>query len=152
MINFREMQMHQIYRNQRWSKWPAIAAVVLTSIIGPAQSLQAETSLVRLTPEEYRRTIRDIFGPAIRVSENKVQPGFRDEGLLAVGERKLTISSAELERYERLAQEISAQVVEPRRREILLQCAPKSESAADDACAEHFLKRSGTLLLRRRGW
>src|SRR5688572_21643318 len=149
MNQIRETQMYKVDRKQRWSSWPITAAAVLAGVDGPVASSYAEPSLVRLTPEQYRRTIRDILGPAIKVSENKVQPGFRDEGLLAVGERKLTISSAELERYERLAQEVSAQVVEPRRREILLQCAPKSENEPDDTCASHFLKRSGTLLLRR---
>jgi hypothetical protein len=127
---------------------PALVAI-LTATVLPLRALYAETALVRITPEEYRRTIRDAFGPAVRVDENKVQPGFRDEGLLAVGERKLTITSAELERYERLSQDIAAQVVEPRRRDILVQCKPKSEQQSDDACAGQFLKRAGMLLLRR---
>jgi len=140
--------MYKVNRKYRWLSTLAVATVA-AGILGPTYTSQAATSLVRLTPDEYRRTISDIFGPAIRVSENKVQPGFRDEGLLAVGERRLTITSAELERYERLAQEVAVQVVEPRRRDILVQCTPKSETAPDDACAADFLKRSGALLLRR---
>ena len=102
-----------------------------------------------MTPEQYRRTIHEVFGEGIRVEDNKVQPGFRDDGLLAVGERKLTITSAELEQYEKLAQEIAAQIVEPRRRAVLVQCTPKAEQAPDDACAGKFLARAGRLLLRR---
>jgi len=149
MILFESSKLQRRNSNKpTWLRASALAALVVSTAL-PLQALHAETALVRITPEEYRRTIRDVFGPAVRVDENKVQPGFRDEGLLAVGERKLTITSAELERYERLAQEIAAQVVEPRRRDILIQCKPKSEQAPDDACAGQFLKRAGMLLMRR---
>lgn len=149
MILFESSKLQRRCSNKpTWWRASALVALVISTGL-PLQALHAETALVRITPEEYRRTIRDVFGPAVRVDENKVQPGFRDEGLLAVGERKLTITSAELERYERLSQEIAAQVVEPRRRDILIQCKPKSEQAPDDACAGQFLKRAGMLLLRR---
>ncbi len=133
---------------RRTAKLTAILAVAVASaLILP--SVQATTTLIRVTPEQYRRTIQEVFGSGVRVEDNKVQPGFRDEGLLAVGERKLTITSAELEQYDKLAQDIAAQVVEPRRRSALVQCKPKSEQAADDACAGKFLARAGRLLLRR---
>jgi hypothetical protein len=125
------------------------SAFLLATLIVATATAQATTTLIRVTPEQYRRTIHHVFGEGIRVEDNKVQPGFRDEGLLAVGERKLTITSAELEQYEKLAQDIAAQVVEPRRRAALVQCTPKSEQAADDACAAKFLARAGRLLLRR---
>jgi hypothetical protein len=113
------------------------------------QASHAEMTLVRLTPEEYKRSIHQIFGSTIQVGDNNVQPGFRDEGLLAVGERKLTITSAELEVYETLAQAIAFQVVHPKRRDILVQCKPESELAPDDDCAADFLSRVGLFLLRR---
>jgi hypothetical protein len=125
----------------------ALAFAAASTLTVP--SAQSTTTLIRVTPEQYRRTIHEVFGAGVRVEDNKVQPGFRDEGLLAVGERKLTITSAELEQYEKLAQDIAAQVVEPRRRSALVQCTPKSEQAADDACAGKFLGRAGRLLLRR---
>ncbi len=133
---------------------PRALLLIATIAVAAATALTmqislAATTLVRVTPEQYRRTIQQVFGEGIRVEDNKVQPGFRDDGLLAVGERKLTITSAELEQYEKLAQEISAQVVEPRRRPVLVQCAPKSEQAPDDACAGKFLARAGRLLIRR---
>lgn len=109
----------------------------------------AETQLVRLTPAQYQRTVIDIFGPSIQVVDNKVQPGFRDEGLLAVGERKLTISSAELEQYHKTAQSIAAQVVDDRRRDTLVNCAPADESRPDTKCASDFISRVGLFLMRR---
>ena len=116
---------------------------------GPSGESGSQVSFVRLTPEEYRRTIRDVFGPTIRMVDNKVEPGFRDEGLLALGTRKLTVGSAELERDEELAQDIANQVVEGKRRSTLVHCVPKSETAADDACAKSFISRVGLYLFRR---
>jgi len=135
----------------------AVGAVGLHSAYGadaevaPAASGEsgAQVSFVRLTTEEYRRTIRDVFGPTIRMVDNKVEPGFRDEGLLALGTRKLTVGSAELERDEELAQDIATQVVDPRRRATLVHCEPRSETAADDACAKSFISRVGLYLFRR---
>src|SRR3974390_947311 len=109
-------------------------------------SAQAEMTLVRLTPEQYQHSIHDIFGTSIRVDQNKVEPGFRDEGLLALGNRKLTVGSAELERDETLAQAIAAQVVDAKHRPVLVGCKPKSEDAADDGCARNFITRVGLLL------
>ncbi len=109
----------------------------------------ASVTLVRLTPAQYQRTIHDIFGASVRIEDNSVDPGARDHGLLAVGARKLTISSVELERYETLAQQLAAQVVEPRRRATLIPCKPASETGPDDACAAQFITRVGRLLFRR---
>src|SRR5579862_2022605 len=110
---------------------------------------QAETTLVRLTPEEYQHSIHDIFGTSIRVDQNKVEPGFREDGLVALGNRKLTVGSTELERDETLAQAIAAQVVDAKHRPVLVGCKPKAEDAADDGCARSFITRVGLLLFRR---
>lgn len=126
----------------------AVVGVLLCALL-PVHAAFAETTLVRVTPEEYKRTIHQIFGSSIRVGDNNVQPGFRDEGLLAVGERKLTITSAELEQYERLAQRIASQIVEPRRRDVLLPCKPAAEDGPDAACAREFITSVGLFLLRR---
>ena len=129
----------------------SIAACVLLSQAQPviAQGDDGVVSLVRLTPQQYQRSIRDIFGDSVEVKDNKVAPGFRDEGLLALGTRKLTIGSAEMEQFEKLAQDIARQVVEPARRATVLPCKPRSEQAADVNCAGPFLKKVGLLLFRR---
>ncbi len=113
------------------------------------QPAQAEANLVRLTPEQYERSIHDIFGTNIRIDANNVDPGFRDEGLLALGNRKLTLSAAALERDATLTREIATQVADPRRRAVLVGCRPKSEQMPDDACAERFIARAGLALFRR---
>lgn len=110
---------------------------------------RADMTLVRLTPEEYQRTIHDVFGPSIQLDANVVETGFRDQGLLAVGARKLTLTSAGLERNETLALQIAKEVVDPKRRATLISCKPKAEDAADAACAGQFIARVGLHLYRR---
>jgi len=110
---------------------------------------KAETNFVRLTPEQYQRSVHDIFGASIRVGDNKVEPGFRTEGLLALGNSKLTVGSSEFAGDEAGARDLADQIVDPRHRAMLVGCAPKSEEAPDDACARQFITRLGLLLFRR---
>jgi hypothetical protein len=110
---------------------------------------EADTALLRLTPNQYQNAIHDIFGPSIHVDQNKVEPGVREDGLLALGNRKLTVGSSEFERDETLAREVAAQVVDAKRRPVLMGCKPKNEGAPDDTCARSFITRVGLLLFRR---
>lgn len=121
----------------------------LSTVSAASTTNVGDVSLVRLTPDQYVRTIRDVFGPGVKVRENKVAPGIRDEGLLAIGMRKMTIGSASLEQYEETARDISAQVFDVRRRAGLVGCVPKSETAPDAKCASSFVKRVGLPLFRR---
>lgn len=123
------------------------ALVLAVWFVSPASA--AQVSFVRLTPEQYQRIIHDVFGPAVTIDAASVETGFRDEGLLAVGARKLTVTSAGMEHYERLAQQVATKVIEPRRRATLIRCAPRDPSGPDDACASQFLARASTLLFRR---
>jgi hypothetical protein len=128
---------------------PAVIVGTLLCFLAPPPA-SAELTLVRLTPDEYERIIHQVFGSTIEVGDNNVQPGFRDEGgLLAVGERKLSISSRELEVYDTLARNIAAQIVHPSRRATLIHCQPQSETAPDSDCAAEFLERAGLFLMRR---
>jgi hypothetical protein len=116
---------------------------------GPWSLAQAQVNLVRLTPEQYERSIHDIFGTSIRFDANNIDPGLRADGLLALGNRKLTLSAAALERDATLTREIALQVADPHRRAMLVGCQPRSEQAADDACAERFIARVGLAVYRR---
>jgi hypothetical protein len=104
-------------------KLQLLAAAALAALL-PWAAAQADMTLIRLTPEQYLRSIHDIFGLSVHVDENKVEPGFRDEGLLAIGDRKLTVGSAELERYETLAQQIAPHPgrLQPRGRRCARRC------------------------------
>jgi hypothetical protein len=130
-------------------KFCAFIAALVASPACIADEPGGSLYLVRLTPAQYERSIRDIFGASIAIDVNKAAPGFRDEGLLALGTRRLTITSAEMQQYEKLAQDVATQVVQPNRRATLLGCKPASEQAADDKCAAAFLQKVGLYLFRR---
>jgi hypothetical protein len=108
-----------------------------------------QITFVRLTPDQYRNAIQDIFGETVQVRGNAASTGVREAGLMSVGGRKLTLSAAEVETYEILALDIARQVLSPRRRNTLIPCAPQNETTADDACAEQFISSVGLHLFRR---
>ena len=107
-----------------------------------------EPQLRRLTEQQYRNTIRDVFGGNIIVA-GRFDPLERVDGLLAVGASSATITPAALERYEALGRSIALQVVSKKNREILIPCSPEQESTRDDACATTFVSEAGRFLFRR---
>lgn len=130
-------------------KLSRLLAGLAFSALLPLAAVKAEVTFVRITPDQYQRTVHDIFGAGIRLDANAVETGFRDQGLLAVGARKLAMSSAGLEQFESLAQQIAAQVTDPRRSATLVHCKPKAADAPDETCAAQFVDRAGLLIFRR---
>ena len=127
---------------------PALCACLVVGAAAPSQAAE-ESALVRLTPAQYERSIHDIFGESIQVDRVIVDPGVRENGLLALGARKLTLSAAALERYESLARQVAVQVTNDRHRATLIPCTPEVETAPDATCAAQFLSRAGRYLFRR---
>ncbi len=107
-----------------------------------------EPQLRRLTEQQYRNSIRDIFGGNIIVA-GRFDPLERVDGLLALGASSATITPAALERYESLARSISLQVVDENNRKVLMPCAPAASNTRDDTCAKTFLSSVGRYLFRR---
>ncbi len=103
----------------------------------------------RLNPEQYRNSIRDIFGEGIEIDGNFVEAGQREGGLLAVGDAQSGISAYGFESLEKLARNLASQVVSERLRHELLPCKPSSEAAFDRKCAGQFIDSVGYLLYRR---
>lgn len=101
----------------------------------------------RLTEQQYRNTIRDIFGDV--TFGGKFEPDQRVESLVAVGAGQATVTPAGLEQYDRMAMRIGAQVVDYHHRDQLIPCKPSSAAAPDDFCASEFLAKVGHLLFRR---
>ena len=132
-------------------RFPRLPALLAGLIVGASAAASAaeELTFVRVTPAQYQRAIHEIFGPSIRVDGSAGVLGVRDRGLLAVGARRSTLSAAELERYEALAQQVAAQVTDPARRATLIACRPAADDAPDDACAARFVARAGRFLFRR---
>lgn len=108
----------------------------------------ADAQFRRLTEEQYRNSIADIFGQGIVIA-GRFDPIERIEGLLAVGASQATITPAALERYESLGRSIALQVVNEDNRTSLLPCVPADSATSDTACASEFLERAGKFLFRR---
>lgn len=102
----------------------------------------------RLSEEQYRQVIRDVFGASIVVG-GRFQPIEREAGLLAVGAGVATMSASGLELYDAMARQIAAQAMAEPLRPLLVDCTPADAAAPDDACASRFLERVGRLLFRR---
>ncbi len=118
-----------------------------TAATGPTQAA-GPAMLRRLSPDQYRQTVADIFGSDITIG-GRFAPEIRASGLLAVGAGNESITGDELEQYHAMAQTIAAQVVDQSHRGVLIPCTPEAASTADDRCAGKFLDAVGELLYRR---
>ena len=102
----------------------------------------------RLTPEQYRTIIADVFGSSIKIG-GRVDPAPRVDGLIEVGAAQVSVSPSSMEQYESIARSVAAQVTDAQHRDVLIPCKPKDQGAPDDACARQFLGAVGGLLFRR---
>lgn len=102
----------------------------------------------RLTAEQYRQAIANVFGPEIEIA-GRFEPDNRSEGLNAVGSSRLTVTPSGFEQYEAIGNFVAAQVVSEPHRERILGCTPESETNADSACTEQVVREVGRKLLRR---
>jgi hypothetical protein len=128
-----------------------LAASLVTMDASAASSAPASSATPlswRLGPSQYRQTIVEVFGPSIAIN-GRFDPEYRQDGLLAIGARSASISASGIERYDELAQNIAAQVVDSRHRDTLIPCKPQSATSRDEACARQFLSTAGRLLYRR---
>jgi hypothetical protein len=102
----------------------------------------------RLTADQYRQTIADVFAPDIKVI-GRTEPDARRDGLLAVGTAWVSVTPAGLEQYDSIARRIAEQVVAPENRERFVPCEPVDAAQPDAACTEKFIRKYGRRLLRR---
>ena len=101
----------------------------------------------RLNEHQFKRSIADIFGADIKIP-GRFEPPLRD-GLVAIGDGKVSISPSGFEQSELRAREIAAQVLAPERRNLIVPCQPTSAKSSDRACTSAFLDKYGELLFRR---
>ena len=104
--------------------------------------------LRRLSEQEYRNSIADIFGKDIAV-QGMFEPQIRINGLVATSSSVLSVTPAGFESFSKMADSIALQVTDEKHRGTLVSCSPKSATAADDACAAEFFSRYGLMLFRR---
>jgi hypothetical protein len=129
------------------------ALYAIVAIFGAAVALSAPptksqvVSMRRLTEQEYRNSIADIFGKEIEV-RGSFEPTKRSEGLAAVSTAILSVTPVGFESFSKMANDIAAQVTAEKYR-AMLPCAPKDVKAADDGCAGKIIGHYGLLLFRR---
>lgn len=104
-------------------------------------------TLRRLTQDEYRNSIADIFGTGIEI-RGVFEPTIRVGGLLAASTSVLSVTPAGFESYTKMADSIAVQVTGEKLRS-RLPCTPKSPAVPDDACAGKILSHYGLMLFRR---
>lgn len=122
--------------------WGAAALVA-----GPPTDRSYEVSLRRLTEQEYRNSIADVFGKEIEV-RGSFEPTIRSNGLEAISTASLSVTPAGFEAFNKMANDIAVQVTAEKNR-ARLGCAPGDPRAPDDACAGKVLSHYGRLLFRR---
>jgi hypothetical protein len=126
------------------------AWVICLSACGPSEPVpeRSPPDLRRLTEEQYRNIIADVFGSAIVVGGRFDSP-VRTEGLLAVGARQATVTPGGLIQFDDMARSIAAQVLGEPNRHFLVPCPLATRSVYDAACTAQFIGKFGRLLFRR---
>ena len=107
-----------------------------------------EPAMRRLTAEQYKNMVADLFGTDIRIG-GRFEPDLRVEGLLAVGASHVSVTDAGLEQYDLMARTIAAQVVDELHRTLTVPCMPTDVGIPDDVCAQKFFTTTGKFVFRR---
>jgi hypothetical protein len=126
----------------------AAALLVLFGCSSEPPTSGSPPDMRRLTAEQYRNIIHDVFGSHIEVA-GRFDPLVRSEGLFAVGARSAPITPGGFEEFYNVARSVSSQVVDPDNRAVLVPCTPKALDQADEPCARQFVTEVGRLLYRR---
>jgi hypothetical protein len=130
--------------------WFAILAIVFLASLAPALAASGGdvVSMRRLTEQEYRNSIADIFGTDI-VVQGVFEPGKRIGGLIEASAAILSITPVGFDSYSKMADNIAVQVTSEKARSRLVSCKPASGTKPDDACAAQFFSHYGQMLFRR---
>ena len=133
-----------------WGMGLAVVAATL-SVTGYAADAPAggTPGMRRLTDDQYRNAIVDIFGEDIEYA-GRFDPVLRPtHGLQVQGVSQISVSPAGFEQYDKVGRTIAEQVIDERHRPLLVGCAPRTATLPDDACATAFFRRTGEFLFRR---
>ncbi|MFT5482819.1 MAG: hypothetical protein ACI9GW_001473 [Halieaceae bacterium] len=136
----------------------AILALISTTLFGmPAGGVEMFEPVAagggppvirRLTQEQYRATVADLFGADMPVV-GRFERALRSDGLIAMGTSEAGLSRFAIEQYDASARGVAAAVVSAEHREELVPCEPRSEKQFDRDCAEKFVSLYGKQLFRR---
>jgi hypothetical protein len=131
-------------------------AAALTAVVAPqaakaddggSGAVSGPVAMRRLTQQEYKQIIADVFGPTVKLG-GRFEPDLRDAGLLAVGASEVSVTASGFEQYDAMARTIATQVVDEQHRGSMIPCKPADPIGPDDSCAKAFLARAGRLLYR----
>ncbi|HZQ40482.1 MAG TPA: DUF1592 domain-containing protein, partial [Rhizomicrobium sp.] len=127
----------------------AVAALLAAAAIPAWAAASGQVvGLRRLSEQEYRNSIADIFGKDILV-QGMFEPQVRMGGLVATSTAVLSVTPTGFESFSKMADAIAIQVTDQKHRAKLMPCTPKSPKEPDDICASDFFSRYGLLLFRR---
>jgi hypothetical protein len=126
----------------------ALAPDFRSSAQRPDEAATIKPALRRLTESQYRRIINDVFGSGLQINA-RFEPERREEGLLAVGNAELSVTSSGFEQYFTLAGSIAEQALDAKKRAALVPCQPANAKQVDDPCARQFVAKYGERLFRR---
>ena len=126
----------------------AALLTALAACSGEPSSAGAEPEIRRITEDQYRNIVADVFGADIKVG-GRFEPDARKQGLVAIGTAMATVTPSGLEHFDSAARSVAAQVLDEKRRETIMPCRPADATKPDDACAAAFLAPFGRRLLRR---
>lgn len=130
----------------------AIAAALVSTLLGSLPAWAASGPQVvgmrRLSEQEYRNSIADIFSKDIAV-QGMFEPEVRMGGLVAASTSVLSMTQPGFESFSKMADGIAVQVTSEKRRATLVPCTPKSPKEPDDDCAADFFSHYGLMLFRR---
>jgi len=121
---------------------------VMAASAPEAVATEGKAIMRRLTPEQYRNIINEVFGESIELG-GRFEPESRVDGLVEIGSGRVSMSSEGMAQFDTMARTIATQVVSEQHRDGLLPCKPKSASEFDEACAGETIKQTGRLLFRR---
>lgn len=126
---------------------PEIAA---TMGVGSADDYNAPSpQMRRMTEDQYRNSIADIFSPDIKVV-GRFEPDVRIDGLAAVGSSQASISASGYEQYYAMAGRISEQIVAPEQWDTFMPCDTSDPASFDEACTRLIVETYGEKLFRRK--
>ncbi len=128
----------------------AVFLIGITCASAPAWTAGSNqvVKLRRLSEQEYRNSIADIFGKDILV-QGMFEPQIRISGLVATSTAVLSVTPAGFESFSKMADSIAIQATDEAHRGRLVSCSPRSAKAPDDACAGEFFSHYGFMLFRR---
>lgn len=142
--------MKSVIRMRR-PAWMVLGGALLLGACGMKDAGEPEAGppvMRRLTDEQYRRSITDIFGADIKVAGSPM-PENREAGLLAVGSANASIPPSILEQRIANARVVAAQVTDAAHRRTIIGCAETAPGVADEVCLEQFIADAGRFLYRR---